>query len=518
MGYTLAPLARKFLATALVSCGALVLVVCLGLARTSTSGVAEADDDFISLSLKTATKLKTATVHLNEQSFLRKCTAGWDNCLETGCCKAAGHQCFAKTSTYGACRLKCEPAKILSATGEAWSCDPIGIRYTPDSKDDFATDFYKQTLAEPWVKNCSHIGDNCAATKCCSFSGYYCFEKDAQWSSCLADCIPGKENGDEHNTPQVAPGMPAKNPPSHWNVTFKKAPPGPWTCKRKTVPPTPARLNGASLFCFTFASNNYGKKQTEDFKILAFAQKEHTHVFACDHWAVFSDVDAPLSPGATTKVAYPKVAKRPQTKLWVNTRLFINVWKSIKYEGAWKDYAWTVKADPTAIFIPIRLQYILVHQPITEAGIYMENCKHTRMSFHGSLEVVSKNAMGVFLDNLDKCQTELPYKNGTYAHFKYYGEDKFMAWCMHYHGVLRIPSRQEAIRVPKTEIIKGLHITTSCPAHSLPQTAAKPVKADKKSGAAPAWHADCKRVKTAGIHQFKKLKGFMKCYKDTTAM
>merc|ERR1711920_784695 len=52
----------------------------------------------------------------------------------------------------------------------------------------------------------------------------YCFEKDAQWSSCLADCIPGKENGDEHNRPQVAPGMPAKNPPSHWNVTFKKAP------------------------------------------------------------------------------------------------------------------------------------------------------------------------------------------------------------------------------------------------------------------------------------------------------
>merc|ERR1712032_1637845 len=133
-------------------------------------------------------------------------------------------------------------------------------------------------------------------------------------------------------------GMPAKNPPSHWNVTFKKAPPGPWTCKRKTVPPTPARLNGASLFCFTFVSKNYGKKQMEDFQILAFAQKEHTHIFACDHWAVFSDVDAPLSPGKTTKVAYPKVAKRPQTKVWVNSFVFINVWKSINDEGAWRSY------------------------------------------------------------------------------------------------------------------------------------------------------------------------------------
>merc|ERR1712217_833586 len=509
-----------------VLCGALALAVCLRLAgvvpRSATMGeTTEADDDVISLTLA------TAKVVLNEQSFLRKCTADQDNCLETGCCEAAGYQCFAKTATYGMCRLKCDPAQILKNTGEDWSCDPIGTRYTPDYQDDYTTDYNSQTLAtpwvlqtlaEPWVKNCSHIGDSCAETKCCSFSGYYCFEKDASWSSCLADCIPGKENGDDHNRPAVQAGKPEKNPPSHWNVTFKKAPAGPWTCKRKTVPLTPSWLNGESLFCFTFVTNNYGKKQTEDFKIIAFAQKERTHVFACDHWAVFSDVDAKLSPGATTKVAFPKEVKRPGSKLWVNTPVFLNVWKSIKYEGTWKGYPWTVKTDPTAIFIPVRLQYILVHQPVTEAGVYMENCKHSRMGFHGSLEVVSKNAMGAFLDNFDKCQTELPMKNASHAHFRYYGEDKFMAWCMHKHGVLRIPSRQEAIRVPKTEIIKGLHITTSCPAHSLPQTAAKPVKADKKSGAAPAWHADCKRVKTAGIHQFKKLKGFMKCYKDTTAM
>merc|ERR1712032_1318272 len=127
-----------------------------------------------------------------------------------------------------------------------------------------------------------------------------------------------------------------------------------------------------------------------------------------------------------------------------------------------------------------------------------------------------KNAMGAFLDNLDKCQYELPFENGTHAHFKYYGEDKFMAWCMHYHGVLRVPSRQEAIRVPLTEPIKGLHMTTSCPAHHIPQTS-KLTKADKKSGVAVEWKPDCSRIRTAGIHQFKKLKAWMKCYKDTTA-
>merc|ERR1712217_355757 len=509
-----------------VLCGALALAVCLRLAgvvpRSATMGeTTEADDDVISLTLA------TAKVVLNEQSLLRKCTADQDNCLETGCCEAPGYQCFAKTATYGMCRLKCDPAQILKTTGEDWSCDPIGIRYTPDYQDDYTTDYNSQTLAqpwvlqtlaEPWVKNCSHIGDSCAETKCCSFTGYYCFEKDASWSSCLADCKPGKENGDDHNRPAVQAGKPEKNPPSHWNVTFKTAPPGPWTCKRKTVPLTPSKLDGASLFCFTFVSNNYGKKQTEDFKILAFAEKEHTHVFACDHWAVFSDVDAPLSPGATTKVAYPKEVKRPGSKLWVNTPLFINIWKSIKSEGLWKTYSWTVKADPTAIFIPVRLQAILGQQPVTAAGVYLENCKHTRMSFHGSLAVVSKQAMGALLDNLDVCQTELPWKNATHAHFRYYGEDKFMAWCMHYGGVLRIPSRQEAVRVPLTEPIQGLHITTSCPAHHVPQTGSKPVKADKKSGSAMAgWKPDCSRIQTAGIHQFKKLKDFMKCYKDTIA-
>merc|ERR1712113_157630 len=221
-------------------------------------------------------------------------------------------------------------------------------------------------------------------------------------------------------------------------------------------------------------------------------------------------------------VAYPKVAKRPQTKLWVNTRLFINVWKSIKNEGAWKNYAWTVKADPSAIFIPIRLQYILVHQPVTETGILMENCKHTRMSFHGSLEVVSKNAMGALLDNLDKCQAELPFENGTHTHNKYYGEDKFMAWCMHYNGVLRVPSRQETNRVPKTEPIKGLLIAKSCPSHRIPQTGSFPKKADKKSKkagtkAAREWKPDCSRIQTAGIHQLLELKAWIKCYKDTTA-
>ena len=72
----------------------------------------------------------------------------------------------------------------------------------------------------------------------------------------------------------------------------------------------------------------------------------------------------------------------------------------------------------------------------------MENCKYVRMSFLGSLEVISKDAFGTLLDNLDDCLETLPWKGGTLAHFKYDGEDKFLRFCMDEHGITRVPSRR----------------------------------------------------------------------------
>jgi len=205
-------------------------------------------------------------------------------------------------------------------------------------------------------------------------------------------------------------------------------------------------------------------------------------------------------------VDYPKQVRRPNTKVWVNLPLFVNMWTKIKEEGTYKNYAWTVKADPYTVFIPQRLQSILAHQPVPPNGAYLENCKHVRMGFHGSLEVASRNAFTTLLDNLDNCQTELPITNGTKTHFKYYGEDKFLIWCMHKHGVGRVPSRQEVITVPANEPIYGLHITISCPAHKLPQLKDKTKK---------KWQPDCTKVRTAGIHGFTAVGEYIKCHAAT---
>jgi len=403
----------------------------------------------------------------------------------------------------------CDPANMTKHDTQkgAWSCDPIGTRYTPYYRIDYTPDYAQKTLVEPWVKNCSHVGESCAKTKCCAFSGYYCYEKNESWASCLSECIPKKPNGGVSEKPVVQKGKPLSNPPSHWRATFTNlSDTKPWTCKRLSVPETPTYVDGTSLFCYTLLLDDHGKGFTPDYELAKLQQREHTSIFACDHWVVFSDKDRPLNPGRTVVVDFPKLVKRPNGKLWANLPIFMNIWKIIKQEGMWRHFPWIVKVDPYTVFIPRRLQYVLRHQPIPKNGVYMENCKHVRMSFHGSMEVISRDAFGTFLANLDSCQSELPITDGTHTHFKYYGEDKFTAWCMHKHGVGRIPSRQEIERVPQNEHIYGLHVTTSCPHHKVLETA------DSKE---KTWQPNCSRVLTAGMHPLQKPAEYLKCLHET---
>merc|ERR1712113_716229 len=46
---------------------------------------------------------------------------------------------------------------------------------------------------------------------------------------------------------------------------------------------------------------------------------------------------------------------------------------------------------------------------VTENGIYLENCKWVNYGFFGSLEVLSHNAAGTYMKNLDDCKTALNY-------------------------------------------------------------------------------------------------------------
>jgi len=444
-----------------------------------------------------------------------RCAKQGQNCISLGCCADVGNQCYVKNGNWATCMKTCNKGTILGmdAKQEYWSCDPIGIRNTADYRNDQnksgLNDQNKSGFIEvdPWVKNCSHIGDNCMATKCCSYSGYQCYQKDESWAGCVQKCFPGKWNGGMNDKPMVQKGKPLSNPPSHWNMTFSIAPPGPWTCKRLSPPMKFGKLVGNSLFCFTLAlSSNGGKQASYELDILKEAQKRKAHVFACNHWTVYSNVEVALKPGKTIKVFYPHVLRRPNTKNWVNTPIFLTVWKEIRQQTTWKSFPWIVKSDPTAVFIPRRLRDLLSRQYVTQNGIFLENCKGSRMSFHGSLEVMSNAAFGTFLDHLEDCQRVLPWQNAVSAHFRYYGEDKFLAWCMHAYGVDKLPSLQMVETVPKDQPIQGLHLTPSCPSHR------SPFELHIKK-----WHPNCTRAKTASLHAFRTVKKWLECYQNTTA-
>lgn len=433
-----------------------------------------------------------------------RCASLTEDCSQFGCCADDGHQCYEQSDGVASCKKTCDPA----APGtQGWTCAMIGPRNTHK----YGTGYWGGDRVEvaPSVKKCSRIGESCATTKCCSWTGYSCYEKNATWASCLTQCIPNKPNGGISNKMAFQAGAPEDNPPAHWKPFFKEAGPGPWTCKRLAPPMVHGWQRGTSLYCFTVAlTENGGKKKVPELDLVRTAQRMNTSIFACDKWEVFSNVEAALNPGKAIKVAYPHTeGRRPNTKIFVNTKLFMNVWGHIKKQMTWFSFSWVVKVDPAVVFIPSRLRSILSHQMVTPHGVYMENCDLVRMSFHGSLEVISKDGFGTFLDNMDECDNNLPWRNADHAHFQYYGEDKFLQWCMDRHGVDKIPSRQMVDTVPKDEKIYGLHLTVSCPGHR--------TKFERKM---KKWHPNCSRSETASMHAFKTVDDYVECLKNTTQL
>merc|ERR1712039_1164998 len=96
---------------------------------------------------------------------------------------------------------------------------------------------------------------------------------------------------------------------------------------------------------------------------------------------------------------------RKKTGTWINSNMFIGVWKAIKDEGVWAGKDWTIKVDVDAVFLPIRLRQYIGKLEVTENGIYLENCMAStrckpststpmRLAQHGALRARRKTGNG----------------------------------------------------------------------------------------------------------------------------
>jgi len=318
-------------------------------------------------------------------------------------------------------------------------------------------------------EDCSTYKDNCMATKCCNVAGYHCYEKNDTFAQCAKTCSPSATN--------------LCRPASE-------------TLQLEADYSRPKR----SLFCFSVYTENTGspKPSTElDLLTAQFARK--VSIFTCEKYEVYADVEVSLGEGfLTKKVTDVKgdwhFGKRKETGAWVNTGMFIQVWKAIADTNAHADMDWVVKVDPDAVFVPERLRDRIQWLPRTTNGIMLQNCRYVDYGFFGNLEVLSPKAFSVLTDSLETCYTEIDWmvgiKGGKYGPM---GEDLFAEICMSKHGV---------------HYVEAFDVTTdgACEANR-PNDQRK----NKK------WHSDCK-VKTAAMHPFKKPNEYFQCLDETMAL
>jgi len=200
-----------------------------------------------------------------------------------------------------------------------------------------------------------------------------------------------------------------------------------------------------SLYCFALTLP-FGNEP----KLLWTQFKKHESLFACDECTVFSNVTFSIDPKVVTTPIGGSMAVNFGGK-WgtaLNTDIFIRVWRAVFSLGLYQYYEWTVKVDPDAVFLPQRLRKVLL--PMATMGpMYINNCE---WGMHGPLEVISHEAMAIFLANMDSCEgireaamqwqpvhwKPLIHRYGGDDKDHTFGEDQYLRRCLHLLNILKV--------------------------------------------------------------------------------
>jgi len=311
---------------------------------------------------------------------------------------------------------------------------------------------------------------NCYAQKCCKTTGFTCYLVSEGKAKCMKKCTPGKDG----------------------------------TCLARVVTASATKsdvtLSTTNMFCFAVYVNDTGTtKKIYDLELLRTNLFLGTSIFGCEAYKVYSDVTTWLSPGDVDTEMVTELpgapfnfAKRKFNGRWINSNIFLSVWKKIEEQGLWEDKDWTIKVDADTVFLPSRLRQKLSTQEVTSNGIYIENCKYVPFGFYGSLEVISRKAVATYLSGIDDCRTSLNYMGKEkLTDNEAWGEDLFAQRCMDLHGV---------------DKVSMWDLTTDGLCISMRPEGQKKNK---------KWTPDCATTMTPALHPFLKPKGYFECLKAT---
>jgi len=190
-------------------------------------------------------------------------------------------------------------------------------------------------------------------------------------------------------------------------------------------PPAPTTLAPGgqdAMFCWSLVVPG-----TYEEALLAYQEKAATSIFACDAFAVYSNVTKHFGHAIRTSAVNTslEVTFGGDSYTALNSWIFIAVWKKVIDEQWHAHYPWIVKVDPDAVFFPERLRPIVAKH--RGAG-YIDNCKY---GLHGPIEVLAASTLRVLeADYKASFDGKAPKKCVEQLHFGQWGEDFFLSRCM----------------------------------------------------------------------------------------
>lgn len=183
-----------------------------------------------------------------------------------------------------------------------------------------------------------------------------------------------------------------------------------------------------SLFCWAVMYDS-------DVALITSQFKGRAGIFACNDYAVIATDEKLIGRDEcgndfkSWQETFPAVTKGTygmngdMTSSWKNVPVFLLCWDRVLASGKVWQSDFTVKLDPDAVFFPDRLRSVLA--PQAGKPVYTTNCRFWGGDqvgqLFGAIEVLSKQAIGTYKDNLDMCRN-LPWQG--------WGEDYWMQHCM----------------------------------------------------------------------------------------
>jgi len=330
---------------------------------------------------------------------------------------------------------------------------------------------------KPKLDSCVATTQNCFTAKCCKTTGFSCFQTGPTAGKCAAACPPGGA------CTQLVPFYKQQSA---------------WTA-------------GDSMYCYMFYQVQRGATtkladNPKELEIIKYQKANGYGVFGCDAYKVFSDKKVDIGGIFTSPVLispdFTKYTRQDKPDHYLNTPLFMDMWKQIKADNKYSLYAWTIKADASTVFVPAALKKRLSVYPETSTGVYLETCNKVLQGYFGNLEVTSKAGMKRFLEQFEsyynnggKCwrwDTEACKKQWKYGPW---GEDLYMQKCMDDAAV----QKKEDYTLTDTGTCPGMR-----------------PKADKKNSSYVPSCTDAGAKKFIAIHPMRNLAAWKSCYSAMT--